>query len=184
MNNIVTKNQTAKGKITYDYADLANVTAFLTAQGERWEQETVTDENGNDYIVTIKLDKNGNEIKRLRGSKIESRGLSDNNTNLQQQRGACETYARRTSLCMAYGLATADDDGNNLSYARPMITARNYAELTSMITMEQEDAILKKNKIKEIFDLPNDIAESYIKQILERKRGKEDERNHTTQNGG
>ena len=168
MNNIVTKNQTAKGKITYDYADLANVTAFLSAQGERWEQETVTDENGNDYIVTIKLDKNGNEIKRLRGSKIESTGLSDNNTNLQQQRGACETYARRTSLCMAYGLATADDDGNSLNYLPQTISARNYATLTSMITMEQEESICKKNGIKELFDLPNKRAESYIKQLKER----------------
>ena len=99
--NIVTKNQTAKGKITYDYADLAQVASYLYSIGANFEQETVTDENGNDYIVTIKLDKNGNEIKRLRGSKIEDKGLSDNNTNKQQQRGACETYARRTSLCMA-----------------------------------------------------------------------------------
>lgn len=168
MSNIVTKNQTAKGKITYDYADLAQVTAFLTSQGERWEQETVTDENGNDYIVTIKLDKNGNEVKRLRGSKIEDKGLSENNTNKQQQRGACETYARRTSLCMAYGLATTDDDGNSLTYATPLITARNYIAIQSMTTKEQEQKILEKHHIEELFDLPNEIAEKYVAQLKER----------------
>lgn len=97
----------------YKYTELADINAMIERKGESYYQYIETNEiNGNDYLFTVKVDKDGNESKPIRGAMLVRGGLSGNKSNPVQDYGTSITYARRYSLLMAYGLATADDDAN------------------------------------------------------------------------
>lgn len=99
----------------YKYTELAQINELLEQKGESYYQYIETAENGRDYIMTVKVDKDGKESKPLRGCRIVEEGSLKGNNNPAQQMGSAITYARRYSLFMAYGLATEDDDAASLS---------------------------------------------------------------------
>lgn len=95
----------------YKYTELADINAMIERKGESYYQYIETNEmNGNDYIFTVKVDKEGKESRPIRGAMLIRGGLSGSKSNPVQDYGSSLTYARRYSLLMAYGLATADDD--------------------------------------------------------------------------
>lgn len=92
----------------YKYTDLAEIHNYLEQKGLSYHQyiEVI---DGNDYIMTVKIDKDGNESKPIRGCRVVQATLSGK-TNPAQEQGSALTYARRYSVLMAYGLCTSDDD--------------------------------------------------------------------------
>lgn len=113
------EEKTRLGKVKagygYKYTELAQINELLEQRGESYYQYTETAENGKDYIMTVKIDKDGKESEPVRGCYIVDEGALKGNNNPAQQIGAAITYARRYSLLMAYGLATEDDDAASLT---------------------------------------------------------------------
>lgn len=97
----------------YKYTDLPNLNKWLEDNGMDYYQYTETDENGNDYILTVPII-NGEEQPARRGCRVVQATLSGK-SNPAQEQGSAITYARRYSLLMAFGLACADDDAECLS---------------------------------------------------------------------
>jgi hypothetical protein len=127
----------------YKYTELAQINELLEQKGESYYQYIETAENGRDYIMTVKVDKDGKESKPLRGCRIVEEGSLKGNNNPAQQMGSAITYARRYSLFMAYGLATEDDDAASLSQDNK---SKNQTKQTSnkpkMITADDENYIM------------------------------------------
>lgn len=98
----------------YKYTELAQINELLESRGESYYQYTETF-NGKDYIMTVKIDKDGNESKPIRGCEIISGDILQGKSNPAQQMGSSITYSRRYSLLMAYGLATEDDDAEAMT---------------------------------------------------------------------
>lgn len=105
----------AKAGYGYKYTELAQINELLEQRGESYYQYTETAVNGKDYIMTVKIDKEGKESQPIRGCYVVDEGALKGNNNPAQQMGAAITYARRYSLLMAYGLATEDDDAASLT---------------------------------------------------------------------
>lgn len=119
----ITKNKVAKiltksgGQFSYTYTDLATVNRYIESIGEKYYQYIDTISNAVtgelvDYIYTVRIDKNGKESTPIRGCRI-MQNKTTTNGNIAQEYNSGITYARRYSLCLAYGLATEDDDGNS-----------------------------------------------------------------------
>lgn len=100
----------------YKYTEISDVNIAIEKMGGSYYQFVEPHENGNDYIVTVKIDKDGNESKPIRGCRIANAVLPGSKNPAQEQ-GAAITYARRYSLYMAYGFATDDDDAKCLDDA-------------------------------------------------------------------
>lgn len=105
-----TRLSKSKAGYGYSYTELPQINEWLEQRGESYYQYTETATNGRDYIMTVKIDKEGKESQPIRGCYIIDAGALKGNNNPAQQMGAAITYARRYSLLMAYGLATEDDD--------------------------------------------------------------------------
>ena len=69
--------------------------------------------DNDDYIMTVRII-NGEEKPPLRGSRVVDATLFGNDNPAQKQ-GSALTYARRYSLLMAFGLATEDNDAQDLT---------------------------------------------------------------------
>lgn len=91
----------------YKYTELAEIHEWLETQGIRYYQY-IEPIDGNDYIYTVPIIK-GEEKPARRGCKVIIAELNGK-SNAAQEQGSGITYARRYSLLMAFGLATADDD--------------------------------------------------------------------------
>ena len=91
----------------YKYTELADINTYLESQGITYYQYTELIE-GNDYIYTVPII-DGKEQAPRRGCRIITATMSGK-SNPAQEQGSGITYARRYSLLMAFGLATADDD--------------------------------------------------------------------------
>ena len=106
----IRKNKNGYG---YKYADLSQIHNYLEENQMTYFQyiEVI---DGNDYIMTVLVDKDGNEGNPLRGCRVVQATLSGK-SNPAQEQGSAITYARRYSLLMALGLATEDDDAESLS---------------------------------------------------------------------
>ena len=159
MSNTITKNQTAEiptksgNKYSYQYVDIAQIHDYLE-QNKMSYYQFIDRIDGDDYIMTVKII-DGVEQKPLRGSRVVDATLFGNDNPAQKQ-GSALTYARRYSLLMAFGLATEDDDGNELNMIKEVTKeeADNY-------TLE-----FGKHKGKKINELPND----YIDWLLDNSK--------------
>lgn len=115
----IKKNQTAEiptktgGKYSYQYVDIAQIHEYLEEQGMSYYQY-IERIDGDDYIMTVKINSEGKESLPLRGSRVVDATLFGNDNPAQKQ-GSALTYARRYSLLMAFGLATEDNDANDLN---------------------------------------------------------------------
>ncbi len=127
----------------YKYTELAQINELLEQKGESYYQYIETAENGRDYIMTVKVDKDGKESKPLRGCRIVEEGSLKGNNNPAQQMGSAITYARRYSLFMAYGLATEDDDAASLSQDnKSKNQTKQASNKPKMITADDENYIM------------------------------------------
>jgi hypothetical protein len=100
----VNKNASGYG---YKYTDIAEIHGWLEEQGYRYYQY-IERIDGDDYMYTVPII-DGKEQPARRGCKVITAPLGGK-TNPAQEQGSGITYARRYSLLMAFGLATADDD--------------------------------------------------------------------------
>lgn len=114
----IKKNQTAEiptksgNKYSYQYVDIAQIHEYLEENNMSYYQYIDRIDN-DDYIMTVKII-DGVESKPLRGSRVVDATLFGNDNPAQKQ-GSALTYARRYSLLMAFGLATEDNDANDLN---------------------------------------------------------------------
>lgn len=114
----IKKNQTAEiptksgNKYSYQYVDIAQIHEYLEENNMSYYQYIDRIDN-DDYIMTVKII-DGVEQKPLRGSRVVDATLFGNDNPAQKQ-GSALTYARRYSLLMAFGLATEDNDANDLN---------------------------------------------------------------------
>jgi len=119
MAKTIKKNQTAEiptkngGKYSYQYVTIAQVHEYLEENNMSYYQ-FIDRIDGDDYIMTVKVNADGKESLPLRGSRVVDAVLFGNDNPAQKQ-GSALTYARRYSLLMAYGLATEDNDANDLN---------------------------------------------------------------------
>jgi hypothetical protein len=111
MSKETTLNKNAKG-YGYKYTDIAEIHEWLEGKGITYYQYIEPIE-GNDYIMTVPII-DGKELPARRGCKVVIGELKGKN-NAAQEQGSGITYARRYSLLMAFGLATADDDAESLT---------------------------------------------------------------------
>lgn len=115
----IKKNQTAEiptkngSKYSYQYVDIAQIHEYLEEQNMSYYQ-FIDRIDGDDYIMTVKINSEGKESTPLRGSRVVDATLFGNDNPAQKQ-GSALTYARRYSLLMAFGLATEDNDANDLN---------------------------------------------------------------------
>lgn len=115
----IKKNQTAEiptksgSKYSYQYVDIAQIHEYLEENKLSYYQ-FIDRVDSDDYIMTVKIDSEGRESKPLRGSRVVDATLFGNDNPAQKQ-GSALTYARRYSLLMAFGLATEDNDANDLN---------------------------------------------------------------------
>ena len=156
MSNTITKNQTAEiptkngNKYSYQYVDIAQIHDYLE-QNKMSYYQFIDRIDGDDYIMTVKII-DGVEQKPLRGSRVVDATLFGNDNPAQKQ-GSALTYARRYSLLMAFGLATEDDDGNELNMIKE-------------VTKEEADNYtlsFGKHKGKKLNELPKE----YINWLLD-----------------
>ena len=115
----IKKNQTAEvstksgSKYSYQYVDIAQIHEYLEEKNMSYYQ-FIDRIDGDDYIMTVKVNSEGKESLPLRGSRVVDATLFGNDNPAQKQ-GSALTYARRYSLLMAFGLATEDNDANDLN---------------------------------------------------------------------
>jgi len=175
MANTLSKNAAGYG---YKYTDLAQINKFIESIGETYYQYIDTDENGNDYIVTVR-EKNGNEIRKIRGCRIISAALSGKNNPVQEY-GAGITYIRRYSLLMAYGLACEGDDAATFTEKKAKPKTKPVKKETkpepTMTSAQVDDlqGMLDKNNLNakelfgmEIVDMPSRYFERAVQKIKE-----------------
>lgn len=148
MANTIAKNKTAKiptksGKdYSYAYTDLASINKWLDENGLDYYQEIETCEtNGKDYINTYRYINGEWEEKPKRGCQVVDATLLGV-TNPAQQNGSALTYARRYSLCLAFGLATEDNDAADLS--TPEEITKEAAEAFTFQSGKHEGWTLKR----------------------------------------
>ena len=117
MLSTIRKNSQGYG---YRYTDLAEIHRHLEEVDLRYYQEIDTTTDGEDYIITHILDASDKLIRSCRGCRV----VKVTGKNPAQDYGSALTYARRYSLLLAFGLATADDDAAALDPVEPKVVRR------------------------------------------------------------
>ena len=116
------KNKTATVKTksgrdyAYNYVDLATIDDYLDEQGLAYDQEVeiVTNQNGDlvgQFIMTQRYTKGEDGALTEWGKPKRGLPLDTSKDSDIQATGSRVTYLRRYSVAMAFGLAPADDDG-------------------------------------------------------------------------
>ena len=116
MISTIRKNSQGYG---YRYTDLAEIHRHMEEVDLRYYQEIET-VDGEDFIITHILDTSDKLIRKCRGCRV----VKVSGKNPAQDYGSALTYARRYSLLLAFGLATADDDAAVLT-VEPKSVCRN-----------------------------------------------------------
>ena len=111
MSTTIRKNSQGYG---YRYTDLAEIHRHMEDVGLRYYQEVETIDDA-DFIITHILDEADKPIRKCRGCRV----VKVSGKNPAQDYGSALTYARRYSLLLAFGLATADDDAASLNPVEP-----------------------------------------------------------------
>ena len=111
MTATIRKNSQGYG---YRYTDLAEIHRHMDEVGLRYFQEIET-LDGDDFVITHILDDEDKVIRKCRGCRV----VKVSGKNPAQDYGSALTYARRYSLLLAFGLATADDDAAALNSEKP-----------------------------------------------------------------
>lgn len=175
MDTTVSKNKTAKvgEKYSYKYVDIAQIHEYLQSIGMHYYQ-FIDRIDGDDYIMTVKVDQDGNEGKPLRGCRVVDATLVGVNNPAQCQ-GSALTYARRYSLLMAFGLATEDDDAQSLSTAQTAqeekkATPKQLEIIRRNYTGDNMTKLLDRNGISNVEDLPMAKASELIEIIFNKNR--------------
>ena len=147
--NTIKKNKEGYG---YTYTDITAINNYCMENGITYYQEVETCEiNGKDYIITYLTE--NEETKRYRGCEIVQATLQGIKNPVQEY-GSSLTYCRRYSLLMALGLATEDNDAQDLT-----ISTINTKEDALKMTIN-----FGKYKGKTLNDIQDD--ESYLKYLF------------------
>lgn len=109
--NVKVKTKTG-GEYSYTYTDLASINNYLETNNIKYYQYIESTEYG-DYIMTVIIE-NGVKEEPRRGCKVISASTTSGGNPIQDY-GAILTYSRRYSLLLALGLATDDNDANELT---------------------------------------------------------------------
>ena len=136
MTATIRKNSQGYG---YKYCDLAEIHRHMEEVGLRYYQEIETID-GEDFVITHILDADDEEIRKCRGCRV----VKVSGKNPAQDYGSALTYARRYSLLLAFGLATADDDAAALNPVepkgmRPSKKSRDIPRATPKVTKSTEN---------------------------------------------
>ena len=128
MSTTIRKNSQGYG---YRYTDLAEIHRHMDEVGLRYFQEIETID-GEDFVITHILNTDDEVIRKCRGCRV----VKVSGKNPAQDYGSALTYARRYSLLLAFGLATADDDAASLNpveskAVRPNRKSRDMPRATS-----------------------------------------------------
>jgi len=114
MTNTLAKNKTAGvGKYSYQYVDIAQIHDYLETINAKYIQQIKRIDN-DDYVMTKRCFNDEWENEWLQGCKVVDATLVGVKNPAQEQ-GSALTYARRYSLLMAFGLATEDNDAQELT---------------------------------------------------------------------
>ena len=147
--NTIKKNKEGYG---YTYTDITAINNYCMENGITYYQEVETCEiNGKDYIITYLTE--NEETKRYRGCEIVQATLQGIKNPVQEY-GSSLTYCRRYSLLMALGLATEDNDAQDLT-----ISTINTKEEALKMTIN-----FGKYKGKTLNDIQDD--ESYLEWLF------------------
>ena len=147
--NTIEKNKEGYG---YTYTDITAINNYCMENGITYYQEVETCEiNGKDYIITYLTE--NEETKRYRGCEIVQATLQGIKNPVQEY-GSSLTYCRRYSLLMALGLATEDNDAQDLT-----ISTINTKEDALKMTIN-----FGKYKGKTLNDIQDD--ESYLEWLF------------------
>ena len=147
--NTIKKNKEGYG---YTYTDITAINNYCMENGITYYQEVETCEvNSRDYIITYLTE--NNETKRYRGCQIVQATLQGIKNPVQEY-GSSLTYCRRYSLLMALGLATDDNDAQDLT-----ISTINTKEDALKMTIN-----FGKYKGKTLNDIQDD--ESYLEWLF------------------
>ena len=157
------------GNKKYTYADLAAVNEYLEKIG--WKYYQYIDRlEGDDYIMTVPIDKDGNLHEARRGVRIVDATLIGINNPAQEQ-GSAISYARRYSLLMAFGLSTDDDDAQSLTIPEDKKASEYQIKiLTNVYQGENMEKLLAANNLTDLHDMTMAKASELIKKIQEKAR--------------
>ena len=149
----IKKNKEGYG---YTYTDISAINKYCEENGITYYQEVETCEvNSRDYIITYLTE--NNETKRYRGCQIVQATLQGIKNPVQEY-GSSLTYCRRYSLLMALGLATDDNDAQDLT-----ISTINTKEDALKMTIN-----FGKYKGKTLNDIQDD--ESYLEWLFDNSK--------------
>ena len=149
----IKKNKEGYG---YTYTDISAINKYCEENGITYYQEVETCEvNSRDYIITYLTE--NNETKRYRGCQIVQATLQGIKNPVQEY-GSSLTYCRRYSLLMALGLATDDNDAQDLT-----ISTINTKEDALKMTID-----FGKYKGKTLNDIQDD--EGYLEWLFDNSK--------------
>lgn len=153
-----TLNKNAQG-YGYKYTDLAEIHRYLELNEIEYIQyiePEFTDGEIVDYVMTVPII-DGERKDPIRGCRVIRADL-DGKKNPAQEYGSALTYARRYSLLMAFGLATADDDAQRLTEYKGFIGEEKAKDLLDEILSagKSPDYICRYYKVATLSELTDD----------------------------